>query len=206
MALASYDRAVDTSVHVVASEIHGASIQNMSLQVHPEGFSRRSPDIILPLQEFDSACEWLEQHTLIGYFVGRTLPEAMLREWVNKSWTLDGVYLHALQNLTKGFFYSAPLTYPRLMQFLAMALGQIIPPSLCSNNGREALQSLMTKSLGCLFGLSSLIYPFLVGRLFSPLPTLLAKFLLRNTRSFLMLSLNDTFALSLISQRISRIL
>ena len=48
--------------------------------VHPEGFSRGNPNIIIPLQEFDATCDWLEQHTLIGYFVGMTPPEAMLRE------------------------------------------------------------------------------------------------------------------------------
>ena len=85
MAPASSDPVVDTGVHVAASESHGATIEQTPLQICPEGFSRCNPDIILPLQEFDTTCDWLEQHTLIGYFVGRTPPEAMLREWVNKS-------------------------------------------------------------------------------------------------------------------------
>ena len=93
-----------TSVHTTASDCHGASSEQATPQICAEGFPRGNPDIILPLQEFDDACDWLEQHTLIGYFVGRTPPEAMLKDWVNKSWTHHGVYLDAMQMLTKGFF------------------------------------------------------------------------------------------------------
>ena len=93
-----------TGVHATASDCHGASSEQMASQVCAEGFPWGNPDIILPLQEFDAACEWLEQHTLIGYFVGRTPLEAMLRDWVNKSWNPHGVYLDAMQMLTKGFF------------------------------------------------------------------------------------------------------
>ena len=56
------------------------------------------------MQEFDAYYDWLEQHTLIGYFVGRTPREAMLREWVNKSWTPHTVCFDTMQNLTKDFF------------------------------------------------------------------------------------------------------
>ena len=103
MALTSGDPIVDTNMHVAASESHATSIEQNSLQVCPESFSQGYYDIILPLQEFDVACDSLEQHTLIGYFVGRTPPKAMLREWVNKSWNPHGVHLDATQNLTKGF-------------------------------------------------------------------------------------------------------
>lgn len=56
----------------------------MPAKVCPKDFSRGNPDIILPLQEFGVACYWLEKYTLTGYFFGRTPPEAMLKEWVNK--------------------------------------------------------------------------------------------------------------------------
>ncbi len=103
MALASGEPVV-SGVHVVASICHGTASEQTLEQVCPEDFSRGNPNIILPLQEFDAACDWLEQHTLIGYFVVRTPTEAMLRECVNKNWTPHGVRLDTVQNLTKGFF------------------------------------------------------------------------------------------------------
>ena len=96
---------VVSSVHIAASDYHGTASEQMPMQVCPECFSQVNPDIILPLQEFDATCDWLEHHTLIGYFVGRTPPEAMLREWVNKCWTPHGVHLDAVQNLTKVFIF-----------------------------------------------------------------------------------------------------
>ena len=78
MAPASGDPVV-IGVHATASDCHSAFEQTPS-QVRSKGFPWGNPDIILPLQEFDAACELLEQHTLIGYFVGRTPPEAMLRD------------------------------------------------------------------------------------------------------------------------------
>ena len=74
-----------TGVHATTSDCHGASSEQATLQICTKGVSRGNPNIVLPLQEFDATCDWLEQHTLIGYFVGRTPPEAMLRDWVNKS-------------------------------------------------------------------------------------------------------------------------
>lgn len=103
MALTSGEPVV-SGVHVAASDCHGAASEQTPAQICPEGLSRGNPDIVLPLQEFDAACDWLEQHTLIGYFVGRTPPKGMLKEWVNKCWTPDGVRLDAVQNLTKHFF------------------------------------------------------------------------------------------------------
>ena len=79
------DEPVVSSVHTTASDYHGATIEQTPMQVCPEGFSRGNPDIILHLQEFDVECDWLEKHTLIGYFVGRNPPKAMLRELVNKN-------------------------------------------------------------------------------------------------------------------------
>ena len=84
MALTSGDPVI-TSVHATTLDCHGASSEQTPSQVHPESLPRGNPDIILPLKEFDAACDWLEKHTLIGYFGGRTPPDAMLREWVNKS-------------------------------------------------------------------------------------------------------------------------
>ena len=108
MALAKGDPVV-SGVHAAASDCHGATSEQMPTQVCLESLSRGNPDIIFPLQEFDAACDWLEHHTLIGYFVGQTPPEAMLKEWVNKCWTPHGVCLDVVQNLTKGFllFYFA---------------------------------------------------------------------------------------------------
>ncbi|XP_057812612.2 uncharacterized protein LOC131026697 [Cryptomeria japonica] len=57
-------------------------------------------DVVLPLPEFDSACQWLESHTLVG----RMPPESVLKDWVNKAWVPHGVRLEMVQNLTKGFF------------------------------------------------------------------------------------------------------
>ena len=85
MVPASCNPVVDTAIYVATLDSHGTSIEQTSSQVRPEGFSWGNPDIILPLQEFDVACDWLEQHTLIGYFVGRTAPEVMLWQCVNKS-------------------------------------------------------------------------------------------------------------------------
>ena len=79
------DEPVVSSVHAIASDFHGAATEQMPSQVCAKGFSQGNPNKILPLQEFDAACDWLEQHTLIGYFVGRNPPEAMLQKWVNKS-------------------------------------------------------------------------------------------------------------------------
>ncbi|KAH9310780.1 hypothetical protein KI387_025815 [Taxus chinensis] len=62
------------------------------------------PDIVLPLSEFDSTCKWLEQFCLIGYFVGRTPSESMLKSWVQSAWTAHGIKLDSIQNLTRGFF------------------------------------------------------------------------------------------------------
>ena len=84
MALASGDPVV-TGVHTAASDYHGASSEQMPLQVHLEGLPQGNPNIILPLQEFDATCDWLEKNTLIRYFVGKTPRETMLRDWVAKS-------------------------------------------------------------------------------------------------------------------------
>ena len=84
MAWANGDPVV-TSTHIAPLDCHCASSKQATLQVCAKGVSQGNPDIILPLQEFDATCDWLEQHTLIGYFVGRTPPKAMLRDWVNKS-------------------------------------------------------------------------------------------------------------------------
>ena len=104
MTLASSDPVV-SSVHTATSDYHGTTLETIPMQVCPEGLSRGNLDIILPLQEFDAACDWFEHHTLIGYYVGRTPPKAMLREWVNKYWNPHGVCLDAVQNLTKGFYF-----------------------------------------------------------------------------------------------------
>ena len=69
MAPASGDPVV-SGVHTTASDCHGVAFEQTPAQVCPEGLSRGNPDIVLPLQEFGAACDWLEHHTLIGYFVG----------------------------------------------------------------------------------------------------------------------------------------
>ncbi|KAH9310532.1 hypothetical protein KI387_025567, partial [Taxus chinensis] len=65
-------------------------------EVCPKGFSRGNlspPDVVLPIPEFNAACQWLEQFCLIGYFVGRIPSESMLKSWVNTVWTPHGVRL-----------------------------------------------------------------------------------------------------------------
>lgn len=98
--------AVDVGARVVVATGENGSVDQVPTQVHSQGVSRvnSSPDIILNVKEFDSACTWLEQQTLIGYFVGRTPPKSMLQEWVPKVSTPQGVHLEGIQSLTKGFF------------------------------------------------------------------------------------------------------
>ncbi len=60
MALANNEPIV-FGVHAIASDCHGATIEQTPLKVCPKGFSQGNPNIILPLQEFDVACDWLEQ-------------------------------------------------------------------------------------------------------------------------------------------------
>lgn len=106
MSLAFSSLAIATGVGVVVATGHNGFIDQMPMQVCSQGVSRgySSLDIILNVKEFDSACTWLEQKTLIGYFVGRTPSESMLQEWVTKIWTPQGVHLEGVQSLTKDFF------------------------------------------------------------------------------------------------------
>ncbi len=60
MALVWSDPVIDIGVHVAILKNHGASIKQTSLQIHPKGLSWGNPNIILPLQEFDTTCDWLE--------------------------------------------------------------------------------------------------------------------------------------------------
>ena len=107
MSPTSYDPVVDTSVHDVSLERHGGFIEQTSLQVHPKGLPWGNIDIILPSQEFDVTCKWLEQHTLIGYSIGRTPPNAMLREWVfgNGPWSVPSPLL-VFQRWSRDFIVS----------------------------------------------------------------------------------------------------
>jgi hypothetical protein len=58
------------------------SFEKMSMQVHPRGVPRgKSPhNRILNAQDFDTTCLWLEQKTLISYYVGRTPSKSILIE------------------------------------------------------------------------------------------------------------------------------
>ena len=56
MAPASGDPFV-SGVHATALDCHGAASEKMLAQVCREGLSRGNPDIVLPLQEFDVACD-----------------------------------------------------------------------------------------------------------------------------------------------------
>ena len=63
----------------------------------------KSLDIVLNIQDFDNAYEWLEKNTLIGYFLGRTPPESMLKQWIAKHWNPNGIHIDGILSLTKGF-------------------------------------------------------------------------------------------------------
>ena len=80
--------------------------KRMPVQVCPQGVQQgtSSPDLVLNIFAFETACHWLETQTVIGYFVGRTPSESMLHEWVTKAWTPRGIHLEGIQSLTKGFF------------------------------------------------------------------------------------------------------
>lgn len=105
MALTFSSPSVDVGVGAIVVGENGF-VEQISTQVHSQGVPRGNftPDIILNVKEFDSACTWLEQQTLIGYFVGPTPSESMLREWVSKVWTPQGIYLLGVQSMNKGFF------------------------------------------------------------------------------------------------------
>lgn len=42
------------------------------------------PKLLVPASEFNSACQWFESHTLVGYFLGRIPNDSMLRTWVQQ--------------------------------------------------------------------------------------------------------------------------
>ena len=56
MAPASSEPVV-SSIHATASDCHATALEQTPSQVCLEGFSRGNPNIILPLQEFDAACD-----------------------------------------------------------------------------------------------------------------------------------------------------
>lgn len=62
------------------------------------------PDIVLPINEFNDACTWLESHTLIDSFWGCNPPKHVLKDWVVKNWNPHEICLEGIQSLTKGFF------------------------------------------------------------------------------------------------------
>lgn len=105
MASAFSDTIFSASVGVVEAGVNG-STEQASMKVCSQSIPRgnSSPDLVLNIQEFESACSWLEKKTLIGYFVGRTPPESMLWEWMAKSCTPQGIQVEGIQRLTKGFF------------------------------------------------------------------------------------------------------
>ena len=105
MASALFNPAVAASARVVVVYENGPAEQTPT-QVCPQGVPRgnSSPNLVLNITTFETACQWLETQTLIGYFVVCTPSESTLHEWVTKVWTLQGIHLEGIQSLTKGFF------------------------------------------------------------------------------------------------------
>ena len=56
-----------------------------SEEIPSEGQARGTssvPKLLVPVSEFNFACQWFESHTLVGYFLGHIPNDSMLRTWV----------------------------------------------------------------------------------------------------------------------------
>lgn len=79
MAPVKFSPIVDVGAGVATSDPHGSTEQTPS-QICYKSVSRgmSSPDVVLHVQDFDNAYDWLEKCTLIVYFMGRIPPKSIL--------------------------------------------------------------------------------------------------------------------------------
>lgn len=89
----------------VARGSNGASGEQATQEVCPQGLPRGnvSPSkVVILLSDCNSTCSWLENHTLVGYFLGCIPSKSIIRTWIQQTW--HEVKVDSIQNLTKGFF------------------------------------------------------------------------------------------------------